>query len=151
MTSASDADVRQWIAQTAASLLEIERDDPRLSVGCVLLSWLFVGRHAIRASKLLQIDRLFCVRIGLNMRRAGRWHDGIFQDWQNKDDFIARISFVIDAMIGSGELTCIGGRTFDTMRLQIAKGGTFDVLDMNRYDHPLVHSPDQSVKDAANG
>ena len=88
------------------------------AAGIYLASWVFgvIGRHAIRISKFTGLPRQFCVWCGLNMRHGGRWHDGVIDEWLNRDD--GNCVFILDAMTASGEVSKLG-HDFDTSRYKL--------------------------------
>lgn len=79
----------------------------------VILASIYVGRHAIRISKAIQVDRLFCVRVGVRMRSAGRWRDEIYEEWIDEewiDEEMGILRFSLDALTAAGMVNCRRGK-----------------------------------------
>ena len=92
-------------------------DEELLNAALVLFASMFVGRHAIKISKALEINRDFCCVVGIRMRHAGRWNNQIYKDWVREDS--GDIYFSIDALIAVGD---ISGRTDRNKEFKIRRG-----------------------------
>ena len=102
-------DLRANLVPIVDDVIDVGETELR-NAALVILGSAFVGRHAIRISKAMRIDRHFCVTVGIRMRSAGRWNNKIYDEWLNDQD--GTLQFILDAMVASNQLRCYHGKYY---------------------------------------